>query len=380
MEQILADKLRVGVIGSGGMTQNHTRGYLRSGSYEVVALADLSEEVMKEYDEEFAEAADYHPQHFTDYREMLEVAKPDIVSVGVWHTGHAPMTIAAAASGSVKAILCEKPMADSLIAAQNMLMVCDRYDVKLIIGHQRRFLPAYTLARQLIEDGAIGDVRLITSVAGDGLPNYASHQTDMFRYLLGDIECTWAMGNVERETDHWERATRIEDKALGLFGFENGAQAMIVSDLTPVRWQGARIYGSEGMIEMTTDDLHLMNGSAAGWTHHKPDGEFFKYGADRFEWVEGGAGQARELADWVNGTTDYHRGNGESGYKALEMIHAVYESARTHTQVDLPMKTLENPLDLMIDDGHLPVRYPGKHDIRASRLRGENLGADSDNN
>ncbi|NQW19315.1 MAG: Gfo/Idh/MocA family oxidoreductase [Chloroflexi bacterium] len=184
------------------------------------------------------------------------------------------MTVAAAAADGVKAILCEKPMADSLGAAADMLMVCRRNNVKLVIGHQRRFLPAYTLAKQMIEDGEIGDVRLVTSVAGDGLPNYASHQTDMFRYLLGDVECTWAMGNVERETDHWERSTQIEDKALAVFGFANDAQAMIVSDLTPIRWQGARIYGSEGMIEMSTADLHLMNGKSGGWAHHKPDGEF----------------------------------------------------------------------------------------------------------
>ena len=61
------------------------------------------------------------------------------------------------------------------------------------------------------------------------------------------------MGNVERETDRWERSTQIEDKALAVFGFENDTQAMIVSDLTLDRWQGARIYGSAGMIEMSTD-------------------------------------------------------------------------------------------------------------------------------
>ena len=222
-------------------------------------------------------------------------------------------------------------------------------------------------------------MRLITSVAGDGLPNYASHQTDMFRYLLGDIECTWVMGNVERETDHWERATRIEDKALAVFGFENDAQAMIVSDLTPVRWQGARIYGSDGMIEMTVEDLQLMNANSNGWAHHKPDGEFLKYGEDRFEWFEAGAAQARELADWVDGTGAGHRGSGDHGYKALEMIHAVYESARLHVQVELPLKTMINPLDEMVESGHLPVRYPGKHDIRARQLRGENVSEDVEN-
>ena len=79
---------------------------------------------MNEYDQVFSAYDDYKAQHFTDFREMLQEAKPDVVSIGVWHSGHAPMTIAAAAAGGVKAILCEKPMADSLGAAADMLMVC----------------------------------------------------------------------------------------------------------------------------------------------------------------------------------------------------------------------------------------------------------------
>lgn len=375
----MAEKLRVGIVGCGGMTRNHTWGYLNSGQYQVSGLADLSSDAMKEYDDVFGEHSDYNASHYTDFRQMLEDVKPDVVSVGAWHKGHAPLTISAAAR-KPKAIICEKPMADSLKAAREMMTACERHGVKLVIGHQRRFLPAYTLARQMIEDGEIGEPRLITSVGGDGLPNYSSHQTDMYRYLLGDVECEWVMGNVERLTDQWERDTQIEDRALAVFGFENGVQAMLLSDLTPDHWQGARIYGSNGMIEITTEELRLMNSKTGGsWKLYQPDGEFFKFGTERFEWVEAGAGQARELAEWVNGQRDSHRGEASHGYKALEMVHAVYESARVHERVSLPMKTLENPLDLMIESGHLPVRYPGRYDIRARRLRGENMASDADN-
>ena len=154
---------------------------------------------------------------------------------------------------------------------------------------------------------------------------------------------------------------------------------MILSALTPEHWQGARIYGSDGMIEITVDDLKIMNTKTDGWQQHRPDGDFLKYGAERFEWFEAGAAQARELAQLLAGEIESHRNNGENGYKALEMVHGVYESARTHTQVQMPLKTMVSPLEAMIDDGHLPVRYPGKYDIRANRLRGENTEADSDN-
>ena len=164
-------KLRVGVIGCGEISSNHVLGYLNSARYEIVALADLSEQAMHDFDKQFSEHDDYKPEHFTDAREMLEKSELDVVSVGVWDMGHAPMTIAAAASG-VKAILCEKPMSDTTGSAADMMLVCRRNGVKLAIGHQRRFLPAYNLAKQMIGDGEIGEPRLITTAARDGLPNY----------------------------------------------------------------------------------------------------------------------------------------------------------------------------------------------------------------
>jgi len=335
---------------------------------------------MPDFEDSAAAKENYHPKHYTDAREMLDAEAPDVVSVGVWHTGHATWTIAAAAR-KPKAILSEKPMAESLGRAREMQIACARNGVKLVIAHQRRFLPSYTLARDLIADGAIGDVRLITSISGAGLPNWASHQTDMYRYLLGDDDCEWVMGQVERLTDQYERNTRIEDRAQAVWGFKGGARAMILSDLTPEYYQGAIIYGTEGMMELDTNDLRVMSvGTNGQWETHEPNGKFLKHGAERFEWLEAGAGQADELADWVEGKIEVHRGQAENGYKALEMIHGVYESARTHERVIMPVKTMENPLNLMVESGQLPVRYPGAYDIRAMLLRGENMASDDQNN
>lgn len=369
----MAPKLRAGVIGCGGIARMHLDGYLNCGRYEVVGLADLRPEAMLELDEQFGEREDYHPKHYLDARSMLAAAEFDVISVCVGTRGHATWTIAAAAARP-KAILCEKPMADHIGHAAEMQVVCQRNGVKLAIGHQRRFLPAYTLARKLIAEGAIGEVRLITSLGADGLPNYSSHQTDMYRYVLGDDGCEWVMGNVERLTDRMERGTRIEDRAMGVFQFRGGARALLLSDLVPHVYQGAVVYGAEGTIDLTTTELRLLNAQTGGrWEVHRPEGKFFTAGADRFEHLEASAGQAAELADWVEGQVDSHRGEGVNGYKALEMVHAVYESARLHERVVLPLQTRTNPLDEMVDSGALPVRYPGRFDIRASHLRGEHV-------
>ena len=370
----MTDKLRVGIIGCGTMARHHVAGYLACGRYEVAALADPEESAMHEMDARFA----IETVHHRDARTMLDAEHLDVVSVCTWHTGHAPWTTAAAARRP-KAILCEKPMAETLGRADEMVVACYRNGVKLVIGHQRRFLPAYTMARDLIAQGAIGRVSLILSFGGQGLPNYSSHQTDMFRYLLGDADCRWVMGNVERKTDRFERTTRIEDAAVAVFEFVGGARALILADVAPTYFQGAQIFGTDGQINLTTEEVQVLNADTGGsWRSHRPDGRFCTLAAEgtNFEWREGGAGQAAELADWITGAADTHRGRAENGYKALEMIHAVYESARCHERVMLPLQTRVNPLDLMVESGHLAPQRPGAYDIRAFLLRGERLWGD----
>lgn len=110
-----------------------------------------------------------------------------------------------------------------------------------------------------------------------------------------------------------------------------------------------------------------------------PEGRFHSVRelGPRFEWLEGGAAQADGVADWVEGREPY-RSTGMDGYKALQMVHAVYESARLHERVALPLQTRVNPLDLMVESGHLAPERPGRYDIRVGRLRGEKMIADNE--
>src|SRR5688500_18158851 len=106
---LMANELRVGVIGCGSISRHHVFGYLHSGRYEVAALADLNESAMREIDSAFGLST----KHYPGAEEMLDHEGLDVVSVCTWHAGHATWTIAAA-SRRPKAILCEKPMADTI--------------------------------------------------------------------------------------------------------------------------------------------------------------------------------------------------------------------------------------------------------------------------
>lgn len=338
---------RVGIIGCGGIAAAHARGYQAIPSVRIVAVADPLERARQAFQEKFAV-----PKGYADAETMLREEKLDLVSVCLWHPLHAPFTIMAAGYRPL-AILCEKPMATNLGEADAMLAACQTHGVRLAVGHQRRFNKSWTRARELIAEGAIGTPQLVTAHTGDGLLNCGTHVVDAIRYLLGDPDTEWVMGAVERKTDRWERGTRIEDCCMGLIQFRGGAQALVQCDLGGgADVENYSLRGSDGLLDVSQRQVRLLRGGGTGWEvidtgYHDP-------------WIE----QARELIAWIEGAPS-HRGEGRQARATLEILMAIYQSARAHEVVRMPLAETASPLDRMVEEGKLPVTQPGRYDIRA---------------
>ncbi|GIX07911.1 MAG: hypothetical protein KatS3mg115_2314 [Candidatus Poribacteria bacterium] len=143
-------RYRAAIIGTGGIARAHARGWSSRPEVQVVAAADIRQEALDRFLEEFPGLTAY-----TDVAQMLAQERPDIVSICTWPGSHAPLTVQAAEAG-VRAILCEKPMATSLGEADAMIEAAQKNGVKLAIGHHHRFNPRNTEARRQIAQGAIG--------------------------------------------------------------------------------------------------------------------------------------------------------------------------------------------------------------------------------
>ena len=349
------ERYRAGIIGCGSIANAHARGYLGVNEIELVAIADPVKTALDEFKER------YNIQNgYDDAREMLDEEELDIVSVATPHKQHAPMVIAAC-SRKPKAVLCEKPMAINLGECDEMMTVAQRNDVKLAIGHQRRFLPAWTHARELVTSGAIGEPRYIVAKGAQGLLNDCSHLLDMMRYVLGDPQPQWVMGNIERKTDRYERGIPIEDRSAGIVQFDNGTIGTLFQELAEPYRQGGTFYGSEGTLELDEGKARLLSTSKSGdWEEYSPEGE------------NPHIAQAQELVEWIEGKVE-HRGEAKNGRAAVEIIMGIYESARLHEVVQMPVKTRCSPLELMIETGDLPVERPGAYDVRAFLLRSEEM-------
>jgi len=209
-----------------------------------------------------------------------------------------PIVLAAAEAG--KAILCEKPLANSVAEAQAMRDAVDKAGVVHMLCHNYRRAPAVALARRWMEAGRIGEIRhyrgtylqdwivdpefprvwrLEKARAGSGaLGDIASHSIDLARHLVGEIrEVCGLLETFVKERPLPDSSGRgavdVDDAALALLRFENGAIGSVeASRFAPGRKNFNRfeINGSRGSIafdmqRMNELELYLEEGADSGF-------------------------------------------------------------------------------------------------------------------
>ena len=145
-------KLRIGIIGTGGISHAHMNGYLaQKDRVEFVACCDLDEEKVKAYAEKFGFA-----RYYTDLHEMMAKEDLDCVSVCTWNAAHKEATIAALKGGAN--VICEKPMAMNAKEAQEMIDAANESGKLLQIGFVRRFGEDAKTVMILKAAGLLGDI------------------------------------------------------------------------------------------------------------------------------------------------------------------------------------------------------------------------------
>lgn len=339
---------QVGIVGCGAMGEDHARAYREDERTSVTAAAEPDDGTRKSFADEYDVS-----RTFAGYESMLKETDLDIVSVCTWSSTHARITVDAAEAG-VAGVFCEKPMATSLGEAQAMIEAAERNDVVLTVGHQRRYHPVHETVRKLIADGAIGTPTLVRAAHADGLLNWGSHLIDLGRFFLNDPETAWVMGQFERETDRHERGEPIEDRAVGQVCFETGERLTIETDLPgPDATDSAlQIYGTAGSIDVCLGS-HVTLCNEQGTVEYAPETE----NPSRFAYLE-------DMLTAMNTDSHEHRCSGRQALSTVEIIMAIYESARTRGLVRTPLRTKANPLKVMLERGALAPEHPGEYDIR----------------
>jgi len=332
---------RVGIVACGGISRAHSNGYKSVPATAIVAAADISEDALKRYGEEYG-VKNLYP----DYEEMFKNEKLDIVSVCTYPTIRRDITVTAAKYG-IKGIYCEKPMCMDAGEADEMVEACEESGAVLIVGHQRRFEDHYVKAKEIAHSGAIGDIYKIESACpGWDIFEWGTHWVDMARFFNNDVEAEWVLAQIDRRWDRISYAHRMETECIAHIGFKNGVRAIFESgDRIPdsVGFYN-RIFGTEGIVEVSAPGKPAVRARVIGeadWIVPEYHGE------EPFKLV------IEALIESIE-TGEPHILSGASARKGQEIIMAAYQSARTGKLIELPLEEKRSPFGAMLERVGIP--------------------------
>ena len=346
---------RAGVIGVGGVSVLHTDAYVGLPNTELVAAADLSEAALARFTEKYNVTNVY-----TDYRRMLDEENLDIVSVPTGANVRHQIVIDVAERG-VHALI-EKPMATDLVEADAMIAACEKAGTKLAINHQRRCDAQYRKAKQLVNDGAIGELRHIRVMgvdAGFDMTNNGTHLFDAVRIFGEDAEWVWAAVTIDgreittedvawadRKETSQKEALVAGNRVSAVFSFKNGSRAFFESARGPF---GVELTGTGGRLVCIDAPAGPYPHPLAIWTPDHPVGTWQSIEVPSDELNQNGLGRwicGRQVTELIRAseTGEEHPSSGYQGRAALELIMAVYESQKQGGKVELPLANREHPL------------------------------------
>ncbi|WP_256756871.1 Gfo/Idh/MocA family protein [Cohnella sp. WQ 127256] len=348
-------KLRIGIIGSGSISDVHTGSYADNKEVEMVAFCDLIEERAAEKAKKYGVTRIY-----TDYREMLKDPDMDAVSICTHNNSHAPIAIAAINAG--KHVLVEKPLCMTVEEALEVEKACKESDRVLQVGFVRRYGSNTQLVNRFIQAGEIGEVyyakascirRLgnpggwfsdLERSGGGPLIDLGVHMIDICWYLMGRPKVASVSGNTYKKlgnrsnvqnlsfyksADYDPVKNDVEDLANALIRFENGASLMVDVSFTLHAKEdeiSARIYGEKGGVELEPE-LLLISEKHDTILNITPQVDNLG-----FDGIQGFKNEINHFVDCCLGRTET-LSPVEDGVEMMKMLCGIYESAKLGREI-----------------------------------------------
>lgn len=332
--------LTVGIIGCGGRGTAHALGYSLSEEVRVVACADVHEPAARR----LAETFDVE-QVYTDYHDMLRREKLDIVSMCLWPDLHAEAVLACLeAPYRPRLINAEKPMAPVYGDCLRMHEAAAAAGVMLTFSHQRRFGPHFRRARDLIRDGAIGTLQRLEMDCSN-LLDWGTHWFDMMLFYNEDLDPSWVMGQIACVADNLVFGARIETAGLAYIKWPNDVTGLLTTGQGTAAPATIRVLGSEGRLDVDHRTVRLLR-AGHPWENVSVEAEPLP-----------GGDTSRHILDSIDCLRTGRESICSSNHalRATQLIFATYESARRRTRVVLPLKSTDNALLTMLENGEISI-------------------------
>jgi len=282
-------KVNVAVIGARFMGKAHSNAWLNVARffdlpYEPVLKMICSRDG-EDYNKNFAENWGY-AEHCDDWHKAVDCKDIDIIDICTPPFLHKEITIAAVEAG--KHILCEKPVAMNYHEAYEMAEAADKAGVLHYLNHNYRRVPAVALAKNIIDEGKLGEIyhwrgaylqdwamdasipltwQLTKELAGAGSHyDLASHSVDLARFLVGEVKSIQAMLKTfitERVLpgESEKGQVSVDDASFMTAEFENGAIGSFdISRMMAGRknYNYFEVYGSKGSLVFNLENMNSL--------------------------------------------------------------------------------------------------------------------------
>ena len=359
-------KYRTGIIGPVHLS-SHLYSLSAVPNIELVAAVAQTEEEKKTFQQSGIS------KFYSNYEEMLDKEDFDIFEIDSETNLHCEMTLAAAKRGIH--ILGEKPIAVSLKEADEMIEACDKAGVQFVIHHTRRCDPYHIRAKELLDEGFIGELLTIRAICRDPRPaghcliNLGTHLFDITRLFGGDVD--WLFGHLtvggrDITVEDIKQAAGglgfiAGDKVSVYLAFKNGATATVEYWMAQPQYFGIQLIGTDGCLTIRQPDTPcpIMYRKDALWSSDAKANEWkevelpletlAKLTPNRWNSVY--RITVEEFVRCIE-TGEEHPTSGRQAREALELILGAYESHRRKARVGIPLEQREHPLALWLKEAH----------------------------
>ena len=228
---------------------SHAAGYTACENTDLIACSDLRTDVMLEFGRQYNIEQD---KQYTDYKKMIDIEKPDILSVATQPEIRSEIILYALSKG-VSAIYAEKPLAASMKQAQEIFNAVEKNQAVFNLGTNRRWDNGFNILKNLISNGDLGEIKSITVFGGGGLFNSSSHWIDLIMYLNSDNKVLSVQGDVPGVADMIHNNILSDDpEGFGILHFSNGVKGYYCS--SGVHHE-VKVVGDKGVVNVLNNGL-----------------------------------------------------------------------------------------------------------------------------
>lgn len=309
---------------------SHAAGFYADERINLIACSDLRPTVMAQFGKCYDVPIDHH---YTDYREMIEKEKPDIVSVATQPEQRAEIVIYAAEHGA-KAIYAEKAMAASMDEASAMVEAVEHNNVFFNLGTNRRWHTGFDKMKEIIDSGELGQLRTLIIYSNGTLFNTASHNFDLIFRLNSEHKAEWVSAHLRNGNKTIDGDIVYEDPiGQGMIQFENGVMAHALLSPRSSEWEAICERGTLTCWNNGWQWKIRYQKQIPGWRTGLVNDKF-----PQFERTSSTANLIKDIVQALD-TGQPTRGGIRCAYASTELIFAFMEShLRDGIRIGLPLE------------------------------------------